>query len=175
MKKFISNKITTIVLLALSVVFIGVYAYMLFRPISYGMSYSVETIYEGTTFKGSIKFNTDSTSSIRNSSVSGEIKSYYYYKNGYIFSLMAKTEEEYKTEVENINSDFKGAVNTPFYASKINAFKMVSVGPDGYTLVYKCTPAIVFAVVGGITIVVLLGFSITGFIFCLKTKKENKN
>ena len=86
---------------------------------------------------------------------------------------MAATEEEYQEEVANINADFEGAVNSPFYASKINAFRMVFVGPDGYTLTYKCNSAIVFAIIGGVVLVTLLGFSITALAFFIKAQKEN--
>ena len=86
---------------------------------------------------------------------------------------MAETEEEYQEEVANINADFEGAVNAPFYASKINAFKLVSVGPDGYTMVYTCTPAIVFAIIGGVVELALLGASVVSLTLYIKAKKEN--
>ena len=85
---------------------------------------------------------------------------------------MAETEEAYQKEVESINADFEGAVNLPFYASKINAFKLVSTGPDGYTMTYTCTPAIVFAVVGGVVELALLGASAVSLMLYIKTKKN---
>jgi hypothetical protein len=173
MKKFISNKITMIVLLALSVAFLGFYTYMIARPISYGMAYECSTVYEGTAFEGKLEFSSDSTLLTQNSSFEEGLTSYYFYKNGYIFFTMAETEIDYLKEVENINADFESAINLPFYASEINAFRLISNGPDGYSLTYKCTPAIIFATIGGVTLAILLGFSITSLTFYQRTKKEN--
>jgi hypothetical protein len=173
MKKFLSCIKTVIILFAVTILSLGFYAYMLARPVSYGMAYTNSSVYEGVEFEGRMEFYSDATMLTKNSSFNEGFKSYYYYKNGYIFSMMAQTEEEYQKEVENINANFEGAVNTPFYASKINAFELVPVGPDGYTMVYTCTPAIVFAVVGGVVELVLLGVSILALTLYIKAKKEN--
>ena len=172
MKKYLACIKTVIILFIVTILSLGFYAYMLARPISYGMAYHNSTVYEGETFEGRMKFYSDLIMLNKNTSFDKELKSYYYYKNGYIFFTMAETEEEYQEEVKNINADFEGAVNAPFYASKINAFELVSVGPDGYTVVYTCTPAIVFAVVGGVVELALLGAAILSLILYKKSKCE---
>ena len=50
MKNILSYTKTTIIL------FLGFYAYMLARPISYGMDYHSKTVYEGEEFEGTLKF-----------------------------------------------------------------------------------------------------------------------
>ena len=52
MKNILSCKKTTILLFLITIISIGFYAYMLARPISYGMSYHNETVYEGGIFEG---------------------------------------------------------------------------------------------------------------------------
>lgn len=168
MKKIILSKITMIVLLVLSVAFLGFYVYMIARPISYEMAYTNSAVYEGETFESETEFYADSTTLTKNSAFKDGVKSYYYYKNGYVFSIVAFTEEGYQEEVEKINADFEGAVNKPFYASKINAFKFEAVGPDGYSLTYTCTPAIVFAIVGGVVELMLIGVTISVFVLSKK-------
>ena len=174
MKKFLSCMKTVVILFAVTILSLGFYVYMLARPVSFGMSYHNRTVYEEEVFEGNMKFSSDSTMLTKNTSFNEGFESYYYYKNGYIFFTMAETEEEYQEEVANINADFEGAVNAPFYASKINAFKLVSVGPDGYTMVYTCTPAIVFAVIGGVVELALLGASVVSLTLYIKEKKKIK-
>lgn len=171
MKKILSSKITVIILLLVTVIFLGFYTYMLARPISYGMVYHNSSVYEGEEFEGRMEFYSDSTMLTKNNNFNEGLKSYYYYKNGYIFFTMAETEEQYQAEVDIINADFESAVNLPFYAAKANAFRLVSVGPDGYTLVYTCAFAIAFAVVGGVIGLALLGAGITAFVLFKKARK----
>lgn len=173
MKKFLSSIKTVIVFFAVTVLSLGFYVYMIARPVSYGMTYANSSEYEGIPFEGKMKFYTDSTMLTKNDTFPVGMMSYYYYKDGYVFNLMAQTEAEYYTEVAGIDADFEGAVNALFYASEINAFRLVSSGPDGYTLVYTCTPAVVFAVVSGVVELALLGVSVTALTLYLKSKKEN--
>ena len=56
-------------------------------------------------------FYADNTMAIRNTNFDEEYKSYYYYKDGYIFFPLA--EAEYEAEVSAINEDFEAAVNAP--------------------------------------------------------------
>ena len=174
MKKILSCFTTILVLFSVTILSLGFYAYTLIRPVSYKMAYTNSSVYAGVEFEGRMEFYSDSTMLTKNNSFNEGLESYYYYKDGYVFFMLSETEEEYQEEVANINRDFEGAVNMPFYASKINAFRLVSTGPDGYTLVYTCTPAIVFAVVGGIVEMALLGVSITALLMYLKTKKQIK-
>ena len=170
MKKILSNKITTIILLIVTILSLAFYAYMLARPISYGMNYHNKTVYEGMEFEGNLKFYTDGTIVINNTNFDEEIKNYYYYKDGYVFTLLAQTEEEYEQEVKYIDENFEEAVASPFYAAKINAFRQVAEGLDSDVTTYTCTGAIIFAIAGGIVELVLIVLTVLSFIFCKKVK-----
>lgn len=150
MKKVLTCTKTLIALLIVAIVFAGMYAYMLARPISYGMGYHNKTTYEGGIFEGTMKFYSDNTMANRNTNFEEDLKSRYYYKDGYVFFTLAETDEEYEKEVATINEDFDQAVNTPFYADEINAFRLIAAESDGYSTVYTCAPAILLAIIGGV-------------------------
>ena len=171
MKNILSCKKAAIILLIITIVSIGFYAYMLARPISYGMVYHNETAYEGGTFEGTMKFHADGTMVNSNTNFNQEMKSRYYYKDGYVFFTMAETDEAYDEEVDYINKNFDQAKGMPFYADEINAFRLVATEGDGYITVYTCTPAIVFAIIGGIVIAALIGATCVSLI--LFKKKTN--
>lgn len=173
MKNFLSCKKTLVVFLVITIISLGFYACMLARPISYGMDYCNVTTYEGGTFEGTMKFKCDGTLLINNTNFDQELESRYYYKDGYVFFTLAKSEEAYKIEVDWINNNFEQAVNTPLYAYKMDAFKIV-LKMDEHKLVYKCNSAIVFAVVGGVVELVLLGLFTTTLLFNIKNKKLKK-
>ena len=156
MKKILTFTKTTVILLVASIIFIGFYTYMLARPISYGMSYHNKTSDEGGFFEGTIKFYSDGTMVNCNTNFNEEMNSRYYYKDGYVFFTSAKTDKEYEEEIASINENFDEAISIPFYADKINSFKLVLSENDGYTIVYTCTPAIVFAIVGGVIELILI-------------------
>ena len=80
-------------------------------------------------------------------------------------------DEEYDEEVDFINKNFDEATKMPFYADEINAFKLVVTEGDGYATIYTCTPAIVFAIIGGIVIAALIGATCVSLI--LFKKKTN--
>ena len=170
MKKILSNKITTLILLIVTILSLAFYVYMLARPISYGMNYHNKTVYAGMEFEGNMKFNTDGTVIVNNTNFDEEMKYYYYYKDGYVFSLLAQTEEEYEAEVKYIDENFEEAVASPFYAAKINAFRQVAEGLDSDVTTYTCTGAIVFAIAFGIVEFVLMVLTVLSFIFCKKVK-----
>ena len=170
MKNILSCIKTSIVLLIVTVILLGGYAYMLARPISYGMNYSNESEYEGEVFRGTIKFYSDGTAVNLNSNFEREIKSRYYYKNGYVFFTMATTDEAYEKEVSFINENFDEAVATPFYASRINAFRQIPEGLDDYATIYTCTGAIIFAVAGGVIELALISWTALSFILSKKSK-----
>ena len=73
-----------------------------------------------------------------------------------------------------INEDFEGAVNAPFYASAINVFKLTSVGLDGYKSVYLCQRTIFIAATAGFAELVLIALSIVSFVSSKKTKCNKK-
>lgn len=171
MKKILSCTKTAIVLLVVTVLSLGFYAYMLLRPISYGMGYHNVTEYEGGTFEGTFKFRANETLTNSNTNVGEGRESHYYYKDGYVFFAISLTAEDFEKEVEYINENFDEAVNTPFYANKINAFRMVADESDGYSVVYTCKSAIVFAIVVGIAELALVALTTVSFILRKKSAK----
>lgn len=166
MKNILFNKKTAIIFLVITIIFIGFYAYMLARPISYGMSYHNKTEYDGGVFEGTMKFYSDNTMLNRNTNINQQIESRYYYKNGNVFFTLAETDEDYADEVAFINENFDEAVKMPFYADEINAFRMVATEGDGFETVYNCTSAVIFAIVGGVVILALAAFTAVAFILC---------
>ena len=172
MKKLLTCTKTAAILLIVAVISLGFYAYMLARPISYGMGYHHESVYEGAAFEGTLKFYSDKTLKIANTTFEEEITDRYYYKDGHVFHLLATTDEDYEKEIEEINNNFEAALDKDFYSSEINAFRMVAVGADGYTAVYTCTPAIIFAIAYGVFELLLIGVICFSFALCKKAKSE---
>ena len=170
MKNILSNTKTAIILLVITILSLGFYTYMLARPISYGMAYHNETEYEGGVFEGTMKFYSDKTMVNTNTNFEEKIESRYYYKDGYVFFTMAETDESYDEEVDYINKNFDKATKMPFYADEINAFKLVVTEGDGYATIYTCTPAIVFAIIGGIVIAALIGATCVSLILFKKKR-----
>ena len=172
MKKFLSCTKTATVLLVVTLILLGAYTYLLVRPISYGMPYRNETVYDGGTFEGVMQFQSDDTLIIRNTNFDDELQSRYYYKDGYVFFTMAETDTAYQAEIAYIDNNFEEAVNVPFYAGKINAFRQISSEADGYTTVYTCTPAIILAIAGGVVALALVALTVTSWILSLKSKSK---
>ena len=172
MKKFLSCTKTATLLLIVTLLVLGFYVYFLARPISYGMNYHSEYVYEGVTFEGNMIFSTGNTVTVNNSNYDEDMEFFYYYKDGYVFTLIAETEEEYEEEVDYIEENFEEAVNSPFYATKTNAFKQVVEGPDGYTTFYTCQFAIVLAVVLGVVELMLIGLTVLSWILWKKSGRK---
>ena len=172
MKNILSQTNTAIILLFITVLLLGSYVYMIARPISYGMSYYNSVVYEGVKFEGEIRFNSDGTVLSKNTNFEEPIEMYYYYKDGYVFTLVAKNEEERASEIAYINENFDEAIATPLYASKTSAFKQVAVGLDEEVTTYTCIGAIIFAIVGGIDRLLLI--ALTAYSFVLRKKAKNK-
>ena len=170
MKKFLSKTKTSIILLIVTVLLTAGYVYLLTCPIAYGMKYRNETVYEGEVFKGSLKYSPDGKVVGENTNFDEPFEMYYYYKDGYVFNLMAKNDEEYKAEVAAINEDFDEAVATPLYAFKTNAFKQVAQGFDNDVTTYTCHGAIIFAIVGGIDRLLLIALTVYSFVLSKKAK-----
>lgn len=171
MKKPPDKKIA-VICLVVAVLVLAINIYLIARPISYEWGYYAEDEYQGVQFGGAMKFNPDGTMVLRNSNHGREMKSYYYYKDGYIFFTIAETDEAYEEEVAYINKNFEEALNTPFYADKINAFRLTADGPDGYTIVYTCTRAIVFVIIGGVIELALIGLACVKLIASKKAKHK---
>ena len=146
MNKMRSCRITAMILAAVAIVLLVIGIYGATRPISYGSSYYHAVFYEDEEFNGTMTFYSDNTMVVRNTNFDEDIKFFYYYKNGYVFFALAETEEEYEKEVAAINEDFEAAVKSPFYASKINPFRLSSEGPDGFRSVYLCQSSIMMMV-----------------------------
>ena len=173
MKNILSSSKILRTLLIVTIISMGLYIYMIARPVSYGMGYHTETEYEGESFEGTMKFYPDRTFTNFNTNYGTEMESRYYCKGGYVFFTLAQDEEEYNAEVAYICENFEEAVNTPFYAVKTNAFKQFFVGSDGYELVYTCGSAIVLAVVFGVVELILISLTAASFVVCKKsTPKE---
>ena len=164
MNKMRSCRITALILAvaALALLVVGVYG--MTRPMSYGSDYYHAAFYEGEDFNGTMAFYPDNTMVIRNTNFEEDIKLFYYYKNGYVFFGMSQTEAEFQEEVAAIDADFEGAVNTPFYASEINPFRLSSEGPDGYISVYICQSPVMMAVAWGVVELALIGLAIASVI-----------
>ena len=160
----------TIILSIVAIVLLVVGIYAMTRPMSYGTNYYHASFYEGTDFSGSMTFFPDNTMLIRNTNFEEELTCFYYYKNGYVFFTLAETE----AELAAINQDFEAAVNSPFYASKINAFRLTSEGLDGYTSVYLCQSSVTMAVILGAIELALIGFAIAPVIRRKKEYSKNK-
>ena len=170
MNKVRSCRITALILAVVAIALLVVGIYGMTRPIAYNCDYYHAVFYEGEDFNGTMTFYSDNTMVVRNTNLGGEYKSFYYYNNGYIFFTLAQTEAEYQGEVAAIDADFEGAVSAPFYASKINAFRLSSEGPDGYQSVYICQDSVMMMVAWGVIEVVLIGFAVATVI---RDKKKN--
>ena len=171
MKNILSKTKNAIILLIVTVLLLGSYVYIIASPVTYGMKYRNETVYEGEVFKGSLKYSPDGKVIGENTNFDETFEMYYYYKDGYVFNLMATNDEEYEAEIAYINENFDEAVGSPFYAVKTNAFKQVAVGMDEDATTYTCIGAIVFAIVGGIDRLLLI--ALTAYSFVLSKKAKN--
>ena len=172
MKNILSKTKTTIILLIVTVLLLGSYVCIVASPVTYGMKYRNETVYEGEVFKGSLKYSPDGKVISENTNFDEALEMYYYYKDGYVFNLLATNDEEYEAEVAYINENFDEALASPFYAVKTNAFKQVAAGMDEDATTYTCTGAIVFAVAGGVVVLALI--ALTGSSFSLSKKAKMK-
>ena len=171
MKNILSKTKTAIILLIVTVLLTGSYVYMLTCPIAYGMKYRNETVFEGQVFEGSLTYTADGKVISENTNFDEPFEMYYYYKDGYVFNLMATNDEEYEAEVAYINENFDKALAMPFYAFKTNAFRQVAVGLDEDVTTYTCTGAIIFAIAGGIDRLLLI--ALTAYSFVLSKKAKN--
>ena len=84
--------------------------------------------------------------------------------------MTAETAEEYEAEIAWINENFEEALDVPFYAAKINAFRQVGNGLDNDVTTYICAGAIIFAVIGGVILLALTGFTVSSLILSCKEK-----
>ena len=62
----------------------------------------------------------------------------------------------------------------PFYADEINAFRLTASENDGYSTVYTCTSAIVFAAAFGAIELLLIGLTCASILAYNKKGKESE-
>lgn len=163
MGKVFSSVKTARALLVFTILLLVCSVYLFGRPISYGAPYNITMIYEDEVFQGSARFYSDGRMVNGNSNFDEAMEFRYYYKNGYVFYPMADNQEEYEEDVAYINDHFEEAVNIPFYASKINAFHMVSAGMDGYQSTYICDSAVIAAVICSLMVLTMGGLTVIAF------------
>ena len=174
MKKFLSCTKTVIILLIATVLSLGFYTYMIARPISYGMPYHNKIVYDGMPFEGTMTFHPDGTVVSENTNFEDALEDYYYYKDGYVFTLFAVTESARDVEIEYINNNFEKAVAAPFYGAKVNAFRHVSDENDRNVTTYTCNGAVVFALVGGAVLLVLVSLTAISLVLSKKAKSREE-
>ena len=172
MKKMLSRTRTALTLALVTVIFFSLFAYMLARPISYGLTYQNESVYDGETFTGMMKFYSDGTVVNLNTNFNDELRSYYHYKDGYVFFILENTPEAYEEQVAYIEGNFEEAVNVPFFASRINVFTHVAEAADGYTTIYTCHSAITSAVVCSMIGLALMALTISSLVLSRKSKAK---
>ena len=172
MKNILSFKVTAVILSVLALVSLFFYITTLAKPMTYEMPYYHASMYEGDDFGGTMTFYQDNTLLVDNSNFDEPLKLFYYYKDGYIFNMMAATEEEFDLEVALINENFEEAVSTPFYADKINIFQLTAEGLDDYASFYYCRYAINLAVAWGIAQLALIGLAWASIACCKKANHK---
>ena len=175
MKKFLSSKKVAGILLAVTIISLSLYTYVISSPVSYGMGYHVKTEYAGVPFEGTLTFQKDGTMINRNSNFVDASNSRYYYKDGYIFFTLATDDAGYEKEIAEINANFEEAINTPFYACEVNAFKLYFSEDNDYSLVYTCNAAVIYTAVFGVIELALIIFTCMAFIFSKKISKNEQN
>ena len=196
MSKFLSKLWVMVTLVAVSVVLLGSYLYMVARPISYGMWYSyshVEEVSEGqsTTIEMSFKFINDKKLlyKVSNESNVTEIEMWYV-KNGRQVLISfgeeaateTTTEEEFDAQLETLKED-KELWNAIWSGEEIpggtvlnaSAFKLtphtVSSSSEGSDDAMSCSGAVWYAVIMGIVEVALITFAVLSVIYYIKGKK----
>ena len=172
MKKIIAYRGTALILMVVTLITLVFYTAMLLRPVSYGMEYKNVTEYGDEVFEGVMVFHADMTMVNRNTNLDAEQKMRYYYKDGYIFHVIAETDEDYAAEVATINEKFDLLSKDPLYAARANAFQIVKELDAEHVTVYTCQPAIVSAAVGGAVAVAFI--ALTTLAFVLRKRVSDK-
>ena len=179
MKKFLKKLPVMITLVALSVVLLGVYIYMIARPVSYGMAYKYsKKTDENNYYTNSIVVqNSKKVKMIASGKTLGtEVKKTMTYwvvtkANKFAVVGIAETDMPVPTITEEQYNEIVKLLPDNFWESdeavECTAFKFTV---DGDT--YTCTGAIVFAVVGGVVEACLLTFACLSVVFFIKDKKK---
>ena len=172
MKNILSKTKTSIILLCITVLLVGSYICIVASPISYGMKYRNETVYDGQTFKGSLKYTLGGKVISENTNFAEPMEMYYYCKDGFVFNLMATNDEEYDAEVAYINANFDEAIATPFYAFKTNSLRLFAVGTDESVTTYTCIGGFIYAIVGCADRLLLIALTVYSFVLSKKAKSQ---
>lgn len=195
MSKFLSKMWVMVTLVAVSVVLLGLYLYMVARPISYGMWYSyshVEEVSEGqsTTIEMSFKFINDKKLLFKVSNESNVTETeMWYVKNGRQVLISfgeeaateTTTEEEFDAQLETLKED-KELWNAIWSGEEIpggtvlnaSAFKLTphtATPVEGEDEAMSCSGAVWYAVIMGIVEVALITFAVLSVIYYIKGKK----
>ena len=176
MKIILSKAKTAIILVLITVILSGFYAYMLGRPVSYGWKYYNETVFEGVHFEGYFTFDRNGIVHMQNSNFDETFERYYFLKNGYLFILSAQTEDERIEEISYIEENFEESTAMPYYGMKTNAFLhgygAEVEGREEIDIVYACKGIVIFAVFVGVLLVALIVFSCLSVVLSIKAKRN---
>ncbi len=172
MKKFLSKKPVKITFIALAIAFLAFYAYMLIRPVSFGMSYKETTTQFGKEVTNTIKFKNGKKARItRESDGSKTWSDVWVYCDGYSYTVVGSTdyitEKVYEDRVKDLKAQKKE--NKELYEEGMIDINAFSLDEDA-----TCTGAIVFAVVGGVVELILITFTSLTFVFAKKSKSKKK-
>ncbi|MBE5741264.1 MAG: hypothetical protein E7351_01880 [Clostridiales bacterium] len=164
MKKFLKKKPVMITFIVLAVLMLVFYIGMMVRPVAWWMDYS----YKGEKVTQTITFNNDKSLKTKMKSENSTYENAYsvYVKEGYLFLVGDKdmSKDDYNEATKAIDDTFAVSKSSAV-ATEVNAFSM-KVGDQKYV----CVGQYVFAVVGAIVEVALLGFAVTSVILSVKKK-----
>lgn len=163
-----------VVCLLVFVLLLGSVLYLALRPVSYNMEYYGESDDEYGFFAASRYYTRDDFLFTKNTNFDLPIVDYYYYKDGYAFSLRAETEEQYTEETQKINSRWEDALKVDFYSCEISAYKLISVRPDGAVMEYTCKDAIVLTVIAAVAALLSASIAAVYFVLYKKAKAQIK-
>lgn len=156
------------------ILLLGSVMYLALRPVSYNMKYYGESNDEYGFFAASRYYTRDNFLFIKNTNFDLPLVDYYYYKDGYVFTLRSETEEQYAKEIEKINSRWEDALKVDFYSDAISAYTLTYIRPDGAKTVYLCKGAIVLTAISAAAALVCAGLSAVYFVRYRKVKKEER-
>ena len=169
MRIILSKTKVALSLLIFTVIFLSLYTYMLARPISYGMDYHNEMVYDGIHLEGRITFHLDGTATITSEDNNTSVEQPWYYLNGRMFFLRGMTEQERADEIEYINQNFEEVAADPYYSANFNAFAYTNDYFEPH-IIYACKSLIVFAVSGGVFAIFMIYLTVRSFVLSKKAK-----
>lgn len=172
MNKILKNKKFLIALVVVYLIILGGIIFLSARPISYNMEYHGVREDEYGYFEGTQLFRRDDIYIVENTNYELPISSFYYYKDGYVFSLSAPTREYCEIEIGYINNDWEYALTKDFYAKEINAFRLISVRPTGEETIFYCETVLALTITAGVIDLGILGLIIYSIVLNVNDKKK---